>query len=920
MLSVSSGYKSATRTSPTNTVIKSNGKISVYDTVALTTKVFDNSKVGLIEVTCSAFNNQRIIGNVVAHLLKVEMYGDTSADFNLNSEKHITPSFGVLVGASYEWVDYQKFIVTEVEYDDTTRMTMIKGVDFTYKTNIEFVDTNTYPMSLFDYATSVATACGMSIENVSLVNGSFSIASKPFVDFTSCRYILSKIAELGGYFIHINKVSGKLEFKSAFPNTGYTHEELSNMTHDEIALLTNEELLGDSVETFTLDNYFNLKVKEHNFGVMGVNTLVMRISQVEGENDTVNNADNVAIDGSIEVQIVDNDIVNTSAKRLLVIDDLFDVIDRFKYIPYRLDYVGYSWLEIGDVITLTKKDNSLFSTMITDYTIRYNGALFGTLQAQALNKVQTTYQNLPSSIKRLRNAEIKVDKVEAEIELKVSQEDLETQLENYSTITQTATDISLAVSSIKVGGNNKVLNGNFFNDFESWTNNGSATGGSRSIITEGDKKYFRLVSAGTSSFYGVRQDVSPYEHGKDITVSLLIRRNSGTGRFRFRIESLGDGVQSPIVDNFITPTTTLERYAYTFTSSDVSSKNVYRVFLIAETNATAEFDMTEIQVEVGNKDTGYKQNNNEIRTSKIKIVPNLISAQTDGFEWRDSGGNLKVYFDTVNSVFTFEGKIVADSGLIGGFTIGATKLTAGSTNATAVGVQSGETIAFFAGHLTPSSAPFRVTRAGALTSTSGTIGGWTISSGSISKGTITLDSANERIYVNTSAYLYGGASSSTIYTSGSLDVNGNVSGDQFTTNSILPSANNTYSLGTSSFRWLTIWQQSGSVVGSDIRLKKDISVIDKGVELIMNLKPVQYVLKDGQSGRKHYGFIAQEVKEAMTLVGIDDFGGYVNPTVSEKDLDIDGQMLALRYDEFIAPLVKTVQFLYNEIKLLKGEK
>lgn len=411
MLTVTSGYKTANKSN----VVRSNGKISVYDTVALTTKEFDNTKVGLIEITGTTFRDGRIIGNLSMHDIKIEMFGDTKVDFALNTEKHITPSFGMLVGGVYEWLAYQKFIVSSVEYDDTTRMTTIRGADFLWKSNVDFVDTNTYPMTLYNYLLSVGTYCGLDIDNLSIVNGSFSIESKPFQDFTPCSYIFSRIAELGGYFVRIKKSNDKLELVNAFPNTGYTYDELSYLTNDEIALLTYDELVGDSIETFTKDNYFQLWVKEHNFGINGVNTLVMEISQVVGENNSVENATNVAIDGAIEVKVVDNDIVNTETKRLAVINDLFDVVDRFYFIPFILDYIGYPYLEVGDVVTVTNNDGNTFVTVITDVMIKYDGGMKGQIRGQALNKTQTTYRNVTTAEKRLRTAEVNVDKVNAEV-------------------------------------------------------------------------------------------------------------------------------------------------------------------------------------------------------------------------------------------------------------------------------------------------------------------------------------------------------------------------------------------------------------------------------------------------------------------------------------------------------------------------
>jgi hypothetical protein len=82
--------------------------------------------------------------------------------------------------------------------------------------------------------------------------------------------------------------------------------------------------------------------------------------------------------------------------------------------------------------------------------------------------------------------------------------------------------------------------------------------------------------------------------------------------------------------------------------------------------------------------------------------------------------------------------ITATAGVIGGWTLGATSLVAGS-GANTVGLDSGGVNpAFYAGSATPASAPFRVSPAGALVATSATIAGdVTITSGAIKLGNAT---------------------------------------------------------------------------------------------------------------------------------------------------------------------------------------
>jgi hypothetical protein len=125
--------------------------------------------------------------------------------------------------------------------------------------------------------------------------------------------------------------------------------------------------------------------------------------------------------------------------------------------------------------------------------------------------------------------------------------------------------------------------------------------------------------------------------------------------------------------------------------------------------------------------------------------------------WLNTGGagDLAIGGSTKASApfrVTNAGALTATSGTIGGWTLGTTSLTAGSAGTT-VGLDSGGTNpAIYAGSATPGSAPFRVTNAGALTATSGTIGGWTLGTTSLTAGsagtTVGLDSGgtNPAIY------------------------------------------------------------------------------------------------------------------------------------------------------------------------------
>lgn len=133
---------------------------------------------------------------------------------------------------------------------------------------------------------------------------------------------------------------------------------------------------------------------------------------------------------------------------------------------------------------------------------------------------------------------------------------------------------------------------------------------------------------------------------------------------------------------------------------------------------------------------------------------------------------------------------------------------------------------------------------------------------------------------------------------------------------ILPSANKAVDLGSSSKQFKNIYGQNlyanGTAVTSDFRKKKDIkSLGHRFVEFIKALRPVSFKYKDGTSGRRHTGFIAQEVEEAVKEAGMTD----LDMAVVVKDAE--GEYY-LRYDELIAVQTKAIQELMAKVDSLEA--
>jgi hypothetical protein len=165
-----------------------------------------------------------------------------------------------------------------------------------------------------------------------------------------------------------------------------------------------------------------------------------------------------------------------------------------------------------------------------------------------------------------------------------------------------------------------------------------------------------------------------------------------------------------------------------------------------------------------------------------------------------------------------------------------------------------------------------------------------------------------------------------------------------------PNSDNTYNLGQATSagyganrRWQRLYSNNTTISTSDVRLKTDVENSPLGLAFIESLRPVSYrwivgkqeVAKDAEGNdiiigetaegkplfqmneiagvRLHYGFIAQEVKQAVDASGVEDFAGWVKDDITDPN-----STESLSYEQFIAPMAKAIQELSARVQQLEG--
>lgn len=182
---------------------------------------------------------------------------------------------------------------------------------------------------------------------------------------------------------------------------------------------------------------------------------------------------------------------------------------------------------------------------------------------------------------------------------------------------------------------------------------------------------------------------------------------------------------------------------------------------------------------------------------------------------------------------------------------------------------------------------------GLLNASETQVGTMTITGSSSASFAIELSSGGALRLMGDGGAVYLGASGG-----GSLQIDSEVRPK----GNLRPNSTGTYSLGTSAYKWSEIWCTAGAInTTSDRKEKHDINYdIEKYIALFEGLKPVSYIYNDDTKEVTHLGFIAQDVEDRLTEIGLTekDFAGLV------KAKNEDGTITyALRYTEFIALLV-----------------
>lgn len=558
------------------------------------------------------FNDERyvdgegIIGTTVAKSLEGKFI-NVDSEFSVENKELQAYIGAELDNGTTKYIDLGTFIVQKPDNNNVTDNTSFNALDYMVKFNKIYVDNITYPCTLGELLQNVCDQVNVILKTKTFRNSTFEIENNPFINNESCREVIKAIAQMAFSWARINQ-------------------------DNELVLDFN---LSDKItETINNDEYYELKDNEQ-YGP--VNTIILRNSQVEGENYTIIDPNKLSTDKTCELVINDNPFAYTQAKRQELIQ-AGSALFGFKYIPLTTKTIGSVYLNCQDKLRVKNMQDKNLDTYIFNNKISYDGRITDTKETSAMTETEIKYQFTDTMANKLNakmaRTEIVVDKANQQITAVVEQ--IGDRSEKTTTITADIDGLNSKVSQIEditdekngvqsvilencaegellelhIYGNNTVFKYNTLGDSLILGNNlilGNKTSSTIIVQNEkGEKANYNLNIPGVLRQNGTTKDEYIIQNGK----ATIIRRINTDGSIKSvpTTEQLGEiaiklssGNNTVSIKDF-----SAEMKIKYVIKTDLTDMFATRVELSSSIQQTSSQIMTQVNKKVGEEELGTK--------------------------------------------------------------------------------------------------------------------------------------------------------------------------------------------------------------------------------------------------------------------------------------------------------------------------
>lgn len=319
---------------------------------------------------------------------------DSNIEIPVGTE--IRLKYGLLINGDYEYIDYGKYIVKEVERQEDTRSYLITCYDKLLYSMKDYESFNTtYPITIREYITKLCNKLGLTFAN----------ASQSFVNYNK-------------------QITSELYLDSNGNNIGYTFrdvlDELAQVTASTICINANDQLeIRYIKETNDTINEQYLKDINVNFGKKygKINSIVLSRAG-ESDNIYLRDEDSVKENGLCELKISDNQIMNFNTRDEFL-PEILDKLNGTEYYLNDFTSTGIMYYDLCDRYTVQIGEITYSCVMFND-DCNITQGLEEIIYTEEPETSETDYTKADKTDRKINKTYIIVDKQNQEIDMVVS--------------------------------------------------------------------------------------------------------------------------------------------------------------------------------------------------------------------------------------------------------------------------------------------------------------------------------------------------------------------------------------------------------------------------------------------------------------------------------------------------------------------
>lgn len=524
---------------------------------------------------------------------------DIKSSVNIALGTVLNYQLGVKVGNSYEYLNYGNYVVYSVEkIEDSDAYNIICYDKMLYSMKDYESLGVTYPITLKNFLSALATKIGLTLKNTTFQNQSIEISKELYLDIEgnslgyTFRDVLDEIAQATGSIICISP-DDKIEVR--YPTS----------VNDTI----NEDFLKS----------VNVKFGEK-YGP--INSIVLSRS-AESDNVYLRDENSVIENGLCEVKILDNQIMNWN-DRSDYLQGILTALNGLYYYVNDFNSTGVLYYDLGDIYNIVVGETTYQCLMLND-EINVTQGLEEIIHTDMPVQSETDYSKADKTDRRINQAYSIVDKQGLQITNLIRQ--IGNREGETSSITEQINEMNINISGVTNQVTQKGGNNLFYYSTEFWN-----TDDTLNLEEYTNTDFFSNTVSGRGY---IVNDGSAYQ---DTNITHVAVPN-GKYTVSFLYKKIGSSITHGSVKiNDIEYSLTESNWTKFAQTIDVTTNHIKVEFVSDADNVLYVADLLG---NIGEEPNAWTQNPNETRTDTVSIGKGIQveSSEKNTYYRIDADGN-----------------------------------------------------------------------------------------------------------------------------------------------------------------------------------------------------------------------------------------------------------------------------------------